>query len=248
MINSYGFCIGMGILVAFFIILKKAKKYGINSDNLSGLLLWCFLAAFVGGKLFYYLEDPVKFIKEPSLMMENIGNGFVFYGSLLFVIPTMYFWLRNEKIAFWPFMDVMAFAGPVMHSFGRLGCFMAGCCHGKVCTNFLGVVFSDPHTAAFPKNTPLYPTQLFDIGVNLITLLIVYLISKKQQFTGQLFLIYILLYAIGRIINENFRGDEARGFLFNDSISYSQFIAVVLIGLTLIAWFYLKKRNSKTNA
>jgi len=244
-INSYGFCIGLGIVFAYFILLYKTKKYGTNKDNLSELLLWSFLAAFVGGKLFYYLEDPSKYISDPALMFKNLGNGFVFYGSLIFVIPTMYLWLRHKKIPFLPFMDGVAFAGPVLHSMGRLGCFLAGCCHGKVCNNAFGVVFSDPHSAASPKNVPLYPTQLFDIGINLITLAIVYFLSKRQNFNGQLFLTYIILYAIGRIINENFRGDEARGFLFGGSLSFSQFIAIALIVLSGISWYLLSKREDQ---
>lgn len=242
-INSYGLFIGIGIIAAYFIILHKTKHLGLNKDNLSEMFLWGFLAAFVGGKLLFYLEEPSKYLNNPALMLKNLGNGFVFYGSLLFVVPTLYIWLRKKKIPFWPFMDGVAFGGPVLHSFGRLGCFLAGCCHGKVCNNAFGVVFSDPYSAADPKNVPLYPTQIFDIGINLITLLIVYLVSKKQQFKGQLFLIYITLYAIGRAINENFRGDDERGFLFGGLLTYSQFIAIVLIISSAITWYFLAKKE-----
>jgi len=245
-INSYGFCIALGIVVAFFIIIHRTKKLGLNQDNLSELFLWCFAAAFIGGKLFYYFESPSKYLASPSLMLQNMGNGFVFYGSLIFVIPTMYWWLRKNKIPFWPFMDGVAFGGPVLHSFGRLGCFLVGCCHGKVCDNALGVVFSHPLTSADPKNTPLYPTQLFDIFINLSILLIVYFVSKKQQFKGQLFLIYIMLYAIGRAINETFRGDDERGFLFGGIITYSQFIALVLFILASASWYYLLKKGARS--
>lgn len=246
-INSYGLCIGIGIIAAFFIILYKTKHLGLNKDNLSELFLWGFAAAFVGGKLLFFLEEPSKYFNNPTLMLKNLGNGFVFYGSLLLVVPTIYFWLRKKKIPFWPFMDGVAFGGPVLHSLGRLGCFLAGCCHGKVCPdeykNIFGVVFSDPASAADPKNIPLYPTQLFDIGINLITLLVVYLVSKKQQFKGQLFLIYISLYAIGRAINENFRGDEERGFLLGGLLTYSQFIAILLIVISAVAWYFLTKKE-----
>ena len=245
-INSYGLCIGIGIIAAYFIILYNTKHLGINKDNLSELFMWGFVAAFVGGKILFYLEDPSKYIANPSLMLKNMGNGFVFYGSLLLVVPTIYLWLRQKKISFWPFMDGVAFGGPILHSFGRLGCFLAGCCHGKVCTNSFGVIFSDPDSAASIKNVPLYPTQLFDIGINLITLLIVYLFSIKQHFKGQLFLVYIMHYAIGRAINENFRGDDERGFLFGGLITYSQFIALFLITLSAVAWYYLAKKEKGT--
>ncbi len=251
-LNSYGFFIGLGIMAAYFIILYKTKHLGLTKDRLSELFLWGFLAAFVGGKLLFYLEDPTKYINNPILMLKNIGNGFVFYGSLLLVVPTIYFWLRYYKISFWPFMDGVAFGGPVLHSLGRVGCFLAGCCHGKICPdgikNIVGVIFTDPSSAASITNIPIYPTQLFDIAINMLTLLVVYLVSKKQQFEGQLFLIYITLYGIGRVINENFRGDEDRGYLLGGMVTYSQFIAFVLILLSSIAWYFLQKKSKSTHA
>ncbi len=246
-LNSYGLCIGLGIIATYFILLHKTKILGMTKDSLSELFLWGFLAAFVGGKLLFYLEDPSKYLNNPQALLQNIGNGFVFYGSLLFVVPTLYFWLRYYKISFWPFMDGLAFGGPILHSLGRLGCFLAGCCHGKICPesvkDTIGVTFTNPQSAASLLNVPLYPTQLFDILINLISLLAVYLVSKKQQFKGQLFLIYIILYAIGRMINENFRGDDDRGFLFNGFLTYSQFIALALIMLSGFAWYILAKKN-----
>ena len=83
---------------------------------------------------------------------------------------------------------------------------------------------------------PLYPTQLFDIGVNLIILLVVIFLRKKKQFEGQLFLIYLMLYAVGRSIVENYRGDDARGFLFDGLLSHSQFIAIVIILVCTFVW------------
>ncbi|NUM30745.1 MAG: prolipoprotein diacylglyceryl transferase [Bacteroidetes bacterium] len=242
-IYSYGLFIGLGIIASYYIVLKKTKNIGINRDNLSGLYLWSFLAAFVGGKLLYFLEKPSKYINNPSEILENLGNGFVFYGSMLLVIPTIIFWLRKNKIPVLKFFDGMAWGAPILHSFGRLGCFMAGCCHGKVCKNFMGVVFSNPLSAANPKNVPLYPTQLYDIAVNLITLIVIYFVSKKQKFSGQLFIVYIILYAFGRIVVENFRGDENRGFIFDNAISYSQFIAILLIIISSFLWYFLYKKS-----
>ena len=239
---SYGLFIGLGIVSCYLIVYQKTKNLGINKDNLSELFIWSFVAAFAGGKLLFFIETPAKYFGEPSLMLKNIGSGFVFYGSLIFVIPTMIFWLRKNKIPVISFFDGLAWGAPVLHSFGRIGCFMAGCCHGKVCNNFMGVTFSHPESAASPLNSPLYPTQLFDIAVNLIALLVIYFFSKKQKFGGQLFLVYLIIYAAGRIIIENFRGDDDRGFLFNKTLSYSQFIALLLILGSVSVWVFLFKK------
>lgn len=241
-LHSYGFMIALGVLAAFLFTRKKVVKYGVNADQLSTLFIWAILAGFVGGRIFYYLEDIDKYIADPAKMLRISGGGFVFYGSVIFVIPTIIIWLRKHKIAVRPFLDIMAFVGPIVQCFGRVGCFLAGCCHGKVCNNALGVTFTNEHSMAHPLNVPLYPTQLFDIAINLIILVTLYLVGKRQHFAGKLMLIYLMMYGVGRSINEMFRGDEERGFVFNGLMSHSQLIALILIMLSTYFWFRWKNR------
>lgn len=235
-VYSYGVMIAIGILSAYFIVKRKTKGMALDADKISSLLIWIILAAFIGGKLFFFLEDPQRYLEDPSEVLNAAGGGFVFYGSLIFAIPTIIWWLRKEKIAVRPFFDVLAFAGPVVHSFGRVGCFMAGCCHGRVCDAAYGVVFDHPETMADPMHTPLYPTQLYDIAVNLIILLVVYLLERKKKFEGQLFLVYLMMYGVGRSIVEMFRGDEARGYVIDGVLTHSQFIAVIIIAVSILVW------------
>ena len=245
-IHSYGLMIALGVIVAFYVILNLSKHLVINSDQLSELFIWSIISAFVGGKLFFFLEDIQKYVDNPDLIGGAMRGGFVFYGSLIFTVPTIIFWLKKKQVKVRPFMDILAFAAPILHSFGRVGCFLAGCCHGKACDSWLGVTFSHPDTLADFKNVPLYPTQLFDIGVNFIILLVVISIRKKKQFEGQLFLIYLMLYAVGRSIVENYRGDDARGFLFDGLLSHSQFIAIVIILVCAFVWSKWRKNPMKS--
>ncbi|PCJ64146.1 MAG: prolipoprotein diacylglyceryl transferase [Bacteroidetes bacterium] len=235
-LHSYGLMIALGVLISFYIALKKTKQYGMTSDTLSSLFIWVIVASFVGGKLFFYLEDIGKYLEDPSLIRKALGGGFVFYGSLIFAVPTIVFWLRRQKIPVRPFLDIVAIFGPIVHSFGRVGCFLAGCCHGKICNSWIGVTFSDPNSLATIKNQPLYPTQLFDIAVNIIILVTVLFLQNKKKFDGQLFLIYLMMYGVGRSIVEMYRGDDARGFLFGGAVSHSQFIAICIILISLVVW------------
>jgi phosphatidylglycerol:prolipoprotein diacylglycerol transferase len=235
-LHSYGLLIALGIVAAFYITLRKSKKFGVDMDKLSSLFIWVIVAAFVGGKLFFFLEDIDKYVSNPAAIRGAMGGGFVFYGSLIFAIPTIVLWLRKQKIPVRPFLDILAFVGPVVHSFGRVGCLLAGCCHGKVCDSWIGITFSNPDSLAAIKNVSLYPTQLFDIAVNLTILVVIYFIQKKQKFDGQLFLIYLMMYAVGRSIVEIYRGDEARGFILDGVVSHSQFIAVCILIICAIVW------------
>lgn len=140
-------------------------------------------------------------------------------------------------------LDVMAVVTCIVHGFGRIGCFMAGCCYGKPTTSMLGVIFIEPTCQAEPLNTPLHPTQLYEAGFIFIILTILLVFKNRRQFEGQFFLIYLMAYATGRGVLELFRGDLERGFVFNDILSNSQFISLIIISIAL--YFYVKlKRNA----
>lgn len=143
-------------------------------------------------------------------------------------------------------LDIMAVTTCLVHMFGRLGCFMAGCCYGKPTGGGWGVVFTDPACDADPKNVPLYPTQLFEAGYILMVMIILLYLRGRRQFYGQLFLLYLSLYAVGRFVLEYFRGDTSRGYVIDNYISHSQFIAIVILAITLYFYFRLSVKNRLT--
>ena len=140
-------------------------------------------------------------------------------------------------------LDVMAAVTCIVHGFGRIGCFMAGCCYGVPTKGLLGVIFTNPICQAEPLNTPLHPTQLYEAGFIFLILILLLSFKSRKQFDGQLFLIYLVAYATGRGILELFRGDLERGFVVNGILSNSQFISLIVISIAL--YFYVKlKRNA----
>ncbi len=232
--HSYGLMIALGLLTVYKFCLPRVKKHGIDATQLTNLFYLAFASAFLGGKIFYYLQNPQKYVDNPQLIFKNIGAGFVFYGSLLFAVPTIIYWVKRKKIPLRNFLDILAFVGPIIHTFGRMGCLLVGCCYGLQCDNGLGITFTNTLSKAKPLGTPLYPTQLFDIAVNLSIIATLYFLNKKKKFEGQLFLVYLMMYAVGRSVVEMYRGDAERGFIFGQ-ISHSQFIAMFLvIGCALV--------------
>jgi phosphatidylglycerol---prolipoprotein diacylglyceryl transferase len=70
------------------------------------------------------------------------------------------------------------------------------------------------------------------------------MIRDRRSFYGQLFLLYILFYAVGRSFLEIFRGDSERGYVFGNYISHSQLIAFILILVVLYFYRIWSKRNA----
>ena len=238
-IYTYAFLIALGTLVAALYTKWRAKReLGIMelSNNFFYLI---FIAGFVGGKLFYYLERPKYFFSNPKLMLHNFSGGFVFYGSFITIIPILIWYLKKHKIPVLPMLDILAITTLIVHAIGRLGCFFGGCCYGKPTDAFTGV--------AFPKTngTPVHPTQLYEITALLIIMGILLYIKKKQQFKGQLFILYLILYAIARNILELFRGDK-RGYIIDGVLSHSQFIGIIIILIAIILYFKIKNKQIKS--
>jgi len=179
-IHTYGFLIALGAIVAFIYMARQAKrKYSLSYDNANMLFLLLLVASIVGGKFFYLFEDTSYYLNNPYELIS--GGGFVFYGSLIFTIPTMYFFFRSHKLPWRGMLDIMAITTCIVHAFGRLGCFGAGCCHGLPYEGIFSVTFTDPNSLAHPLNTPLHATQLYSVFL-IVTILIILLRIKKDKY------------------------------------------------------------------
>ncbi len=243
-IYSYGFMIVVGAITAGYYMYRQAnKQFNASFDTINSLFLLLLAAGFVGGKAFLFFEQPAFYLENPGQLLK--GRGFVFYGSLVFCIVSMLLFFRAKKLPVRPMLDIMAVVTCIVHFFGRIGCFLAGCCYGVESHGPLAVIFNDPMCLARPLNTPLHPTQLYSAGMILLILVILLLLKPRKKFDGQLFLLYLMLYAIGRSIVEIFRGDEIRGYIIPDILSHSQGISLIIF--VIAAYFYRLWRNKYKN-
>ncbi|WP_457610803.1 prolipoprotein diacylglyceryl transferase [Lutibacter sp.] len=234
-VYTYAVCIVLGTVIASLYTKWRAKK-DLGIIELSNSFFYIiFIAGFIGGKLFYYLEKPIYYIKNPYLLLDNFSGGFVFYGSFITIIPFVIWYLKKYRIPILPMLDILAITTLIVHSIGRIGCFNAGCCYGKPTNSSFGMVF--PTT----NNIAVYPTQLYEASILILIAVVLLIIKKHQQFKGQIFLLYISFYAISRAILELFRGDK-RGYIIDNYLSHSQFIAVLIL---ITALFFYKKLKSK---
>jgi phosphatidylglycerol:prolipoprotein diacylglycerol transferase len=244
-IYTYGFFIALGAVLGGLYMWRQGKKrYGMTLDQANTLFLLLISAGVIGGKLFMIFENPSFYLSHFGDLFSK--NGFVFYGSLLTAIPVMLWYFKKNSIPVAGMLDVMAAVTCIVHGFGRIGCFNAGCCYGKPAQNYLAVTFTDP-TCQAPLNASLHPTQLYEASSIFLILIILLIVDHRKKFDGQVFLTYLILYAIARSVIELFRGDMERGFVIGDVLSTSQFISLLVAAIAL--YFYVKLRqraNQKT--
>ncbi|WP_258102997.1 prolipoprotein diacylglyceryl transferase [Marinoscillum sp. MHG1-6] len=244
-VYSYGFMIMLGAATGYFYLSNVGKReFSMAPEKVQLLVILIVVSAFIGGKLFFYLEDPSYYFSSFEVLKKSFRNGFVFYGSLLFAIPVVAWFFIREKLPVWRMMDRIAIVACIIHGFGRMGCFLAGCCYGIPTESFLGVTYHNPKSQAEPLHVALHPTQLYELFSISAILVLLLMLKRYQRLEGRLIFVYVVLYAAVRAIIEEFRGDIARGFLFDGWLSHAQFISIVLIVLAVVAYLvgYRKKR------
>lgn len=247
-ISSYTITALLGVFAAgIFAIMKYKKRTGDYYPMLITLLLSS-IGVGIGGSLLYGITniDYWHFLFEAESFADFIAavvyifGGSVFYGGLIGGIIAGMITVKAKKYPAKEITDCAAPAVALFHSFGRIGCFLGGCCYG-IESDF-GFVY---HNALVESANGVrrFPVQLFEAGFELILFIVLWRLLEAKKQKGRLFLIYLLIYPVGRFILEFFRGDEYRGFIFG--LSTSQFISILIFaaaGVGLILSF-IKNRN-----
>jgi phosphatidylglycerol:prolipoprotein diacylglycerol transferase len=234
--------IAVGFLVALWLAALQAKKEGIQPNRIMDLGFYILLAAIIGSRLFFILINAGHYINHPLDIFKIWEGGLVFYGGVLLAVPVAVWYMKRNGMELWSTADIFAPPIAIGHVFGRLGCLAAGCCHGKAAENLpWGIIFTDPECLA-PTNILLHPTQLYESAGEFIIFIILMMLRNHKSFTGQLFMMYLIFYAVLRFIIEFFRGDVARGFIMS-GLSVSQGISLLLLIAGITGYAVLRKRK-----
>jgi len=243
-IHTYGVFIAAGFLLGLALAVRQAKKQLIAPEKIVDLGFYMLLAAIVGSRIFFVIINAGFYLKNPIAIFKVWEGGLVFYGGVIFAVPTAIWFIRKKGLDLWNTADVFSPSLAIGHAIGRLGCFSAGCCYGRPAQGLpWAITFSDPESLA-QIGVPLHPTQLYEAGGEFVNFLILIALRRYQSFGGQLFWTYLLLYSVLRFIIEFFRGDEARGFLLGN-ISVSQGISVLMFLTAIAGLIVLRQRRVK---
>lgn len=248
-IPLYGTCILTGIFLAGLICWYMCKKRQQDFLNLILISTVVIAAGFTGAKLLYILVSyPLKdFFKVIwSLIVPknstDLAAGFVFYGGLILGFPAYFLGVKLAKCKTFEYGDYFAFAIPLVHGFGRLGCFCAGCCYGIPYEGIFAVHYKHP-LSSVPTDTGIFPVQLVEAFCLIILALVILCLFIKNK--KQLFFVYIFSYCVIRFILEKFRFDYERGSF--GIFSTSQIISMAGFVISLIIFVLINKNKLSKN-
>jgi phosphatidylglycerol:prolipoprotein diacylglycerol transferase len=243
----------LAILAAVYTILRLGRREGLDAGQLLDFSTWLLLVAVLGAKMLMVLSDWGYYRQNPGEIFSRSTflAGGVFYGGFIAALLFAVWYIRLRHLPFWKVVDVYAPAISLGLGLGRIGCFAAGCDYGKPTTSAWGVVFTNPiahEISGVPLGVPLYPTQPIMMVASLSIFAILMWRYPKKTRDGEIFVLYLALYAVARFFIEFLRGDEDRGFVFDHLLSTSQFIAILALATAVWMALILRYKPARQRA
>lgn len=206
-----------GLAVGLFAYIRLRKR-DVNWARVLNFLIYAFGFLVIGAMLLYQIVNLPNVIKNP----DNFGFGLVFYGGLYGALIGIGVFAHINTEDSRDLLMLLTPAIPLFHIFGRIGCFMSGCCYGYETEDF-GILH--------PDGNYYFPVQLIEAFGELVIFIVLCILPVKSEKYYRPLGVYLVTYGIMRFVLELFRGDEVRGFL--GLLSTSQWISIVTVPLGL---------------
>lgn len=232
-VYSYGVMLFIAFTVGIIWALKEAFAHGFERDHLYEAAIIAILLALLGSRLAFVVSFWDLFRGEPWWKIFAFRDGgLIFYGGLFAALLGVVFYCRFRKISFFKLMDLTSPFIALGYAITRIGCFLNGCCYGKVTGLPWGIVI--PAVDGHPR----HPTQLYASAAALIIFFALRYLKKYRVFDGSVFLLFFVLYGAYRFVVEFYRVGEP--FLW--ILSLSQVVSFLLFGFGLAIFFWQRRR------
>jgi phosphatidylglycerol:prolipoprotein diacylglycerol transferase len=261
-----------GFLAAYMVTAHRAKRTGFPPEYVADSLILAVIGGLIGARILYlisYWGEYVKVCEEngknPYLRVLFVHEGgMVFLGGFFGAALAIFIMARIRKIEASKIADFAAMGVPIGHTFGRIGCYMTGCCYGMPYKGIGAISYPISHYGTIAERHaktdlitygdvlchPVFPSQLVASASNFLIFTVILLLMKFRvcKKSGQLFGVYLMLYAVSRFGNELLRGDSDQKhrhftWLWSRGFTDAQTLTP-LIFLSGVAVFFLMKRYS----
>lgn len=234
----YGIIIAGGFLLAVLYMMYRAKPFGLTQDNVLDMILWAVPIGVICARLYYCIFYWELYADDPISMLYIWEGGLAIYGGIIGGAITLLVVAKVKKIPAPVLLDVAAMGVLIGQLIGRWGNFINREAHGAVTDGFLKMGLLDATGAV----QYYHPTFLYESVWNLAGFIGLHFFCKKRRFDGEVFLLYVAWYGLGRAWIEGLRTDSL--YLFSTGIRVSQLVAAVsfLAAAAILVWVLLKKK------
>ena len=257
-IAYYGMIIGLGVVAGILMAAHEAKRTKQNPETYYDLAIYAVILSVIGARIYYVVFSWDQY-KNDLLSIFNIRQGgLAIYGGVITAIIVVIVFAHVKKLSFWQLADTAVLGLISGQIIGRWGNFFNREAFGEYTDNLLAmrlpmdaVRYSDvtetmlEHAEVVDgiSYIQVHPTFLYESLWNSGVLLILLWWRKRKKFDGEIFLMYLFGYGVGRAWIEGLRTDQ----LLIPGIGWpvSQVLAVVLVvvSATLIVMIRSKKKK-----
>jgi phosphatidylglycerol:prolipoprotein diacylglycerol transferase len=232
-VYSYGCMIAVGMIFGTLLIARQLQKSVGDFEFLPTWIFLMMLSSFFGARGLHAFYFPDLFWQNP-LQFILFGGGLVWYGGFIGGLMAFLLLAYRSRHSFWQLVDAFLPGVLLGLAFGRVGCFLSGCCYGTLCQiQGLAVQFPIHHPSVGQE---VHPVQLYEsMGAFLLMLVMLMPMSSYQR--GRNAVIFCIGYGLLRFGLEFLRGDK---LIVQDTLSASQWISLFFVLLGILLWIYLK--------
>jgi len=249
-VHGYGAMLVVAFMSSTMLAAWRCRREGLDPETIFDMSFWIFLGGLAGARLFYVAQNWGRGIDSVWEIFQFWKGGIVFYGSVIGASAAFLIYRRLRPFPLRPYLDVVAPSIAVGILFGRLGCFLNGCCFGDACNL--------PWAVAFPKPSPpwemhqvfhliapdalwslrVHPTQIYDAVDGLILFLLLSAYYPLRRRDGEVMGLLMLTYPVTRSLVEYLRNDEG---IFFAGMTISQNISMALFLGGVVYWIWLSR-------
>lgn len=234
----------LGVLSAMMLLRMGARRQQLDADSLSDLAVMLVLCGIVGGRVWYLIQFRHEVYADGDWFetFRLWRGGLVLYGAIAGGLLGFAVMQRRGKFGPWrQLLDLIAPALAIGIAFGRLGCFLNGCCWGGECAAEmpLAAIFPPGSPPSFQfgdgsePSPPLHPTQLYSSLQGFLLAAILWFTGPKLARSGRTFALFLLLYPLGRGLIETIRADHG---VLEGELTWAQLTALPAILFAIYLW------------
>ena len=236
-VYSYGTMVAIGFALAVFFTYSRARLFSLDKNKMMDLCVLMLISGVAGARILYILLNFSYYVSTPAEILNLSKGGLVWYGGFFAVLFSAIVYVKKMKLDFWAVADLFAPYFALAQGFGRIGCFLNGCCYGKEVSP--GSLFAVTRCG---ETVSRLPVQLYAALSLFLIFGILRIWQDRRKFPGEIFLGYCILYSCKRFGIEFLRADNPK-ILF--SLTMSQIISIAVLGVSLGFFIYKAKAWKK---
>lgn len=227
----YGIIIAAGFLLAVLYAMRRCKQFGLTQDNIIDMLICAVPSAIVCARAYYCIFEWELYRDDPIRVLYIWEGGLAIYGGIIGAVLAVLVYTKVAKVKTSAMLDIGGLGLLIGQSIGRWGNFINREAFGTMTDGFLRMGLTDASGATIY----VHPTFLYESLWNALGLLILHFVSKRRKYDGQVFVMYIGWYGLGRVFIESLRTDSL--YLLGTNLRVSQLVAGICVVFAVVFLF-----------